>query len=200
MEYLVPQQKHTQLLRILTTPRWYLAISKLQKTKRPPLINQLKINYDASFVSNDTYAGIGLILRDGTGSCKGVRAERCNTLSPEEAEGCAVLAAFKWAQELSLINCCIEDDSKSISDYLLRKRTNLSWRTVSILNEAMMIKDTTNLNFSTSFVFRSANSVADLLAKEARYFHSDQTWLDNYPTILCPLLSADTNSDPSIFV
>ncbi|OVA19987.1 hypothetical protein BVC80_1669g13 [Macleaya cordata] len=164
------------------------------RTWRPPMINFLKINYDASFVSNDSHAGIGLILSDSTGLCKGARTERCFALNSEEAEGYAALAATRWAQELSLINCDIEGDSKSISEYLIGKKSNLSWRTTSILDDARKIMDSPDINYSPIFVYRTANLVADKLAKEARYLHSDQSWSENFPNMLCDLLSAD-NSD-----
>ncbi|OVA14299.1 Reverse transcriptase zinc-binding domain [Macleaya cordata] len=69
---------------------------------RPPSSQALKFNIDASFVSPKVFAGIGILIRDNAGSFKAANCIQLRATSSEHAEGLAILAAVKWAQELNL--------------------------------------------------------------------------------------------------
>ncbi|OVA09429.1 Reverse transcriptase zinc-binding domain [Macleaya cordata] len=64
----------------------------------PPMMNNFKINVDASFVSTDHCIDIGFLLRHNTGSFRGAKCLQHRSYSSEEAEGLALFEALKWSR------------------------------------------------------------------------------------------------------
>ncbi|OVA11468.1 hypothetical protein BVC80_8571g6 [Macleaya cordata] len=80
-----------------------------------PPFHHVKINYDASFYSADKYIGIGLLLRDNTGSWLGARSITGYALSAEESEALAILYTLQWALSLNLDRVVFEGDCHVIT-------------------------------------------------------------------------------------
>ncbi|XP_026451033.1 uncharacterized protein LOC113351224 [Papaver somniferum] len=136
----------------------------------PPEKSRLKINIDATWISANLPAGISLILRNDAGILEQGRAGALTATTPEEEEALGLLQGAKWAVEIGLSNFYLEGDCKNLFDYLNGKESLLEWQNIPILDE--VVNELKSCNIWVSFVPRSANTVADLMAKEAKHFSS----------------------------
>ncbi|OUZ99522.1 hypothetical protein BVC80_531g21 [Macleaya cordata] len=139
------------------------------RTWSPPPVGFFKINFDASYIINNDHIGIGLVLRDYMGVCRGCKMIPSSSLSAEEAEGMAALEAVKWAEALQLQQVYFEGDAKTIINYLSASTIarQIGWCTKGHLDDIQAL----TLSFtSVSFYYvpRDVNSVADALASRAR--------------------------------
>ncbi|OVA00475.1 hypothetical protein BVC80_9089g68 [Macleaya cordata] len=147
-------------------------------------------NIDASFKSYESKAGIGMLLRDETGLCRAGRSITIWAGTAEQAEGLALHSAVTWARELGYLQVIFEGDSKSIMDYLNHGFADIGWRTKNILDECLIIAKSFNC-CKFGFVYRTANCVADCLAKKACNGGQDDSWTLNPPPFLFDALNSD---------
>ncbi|OVA01478.1 hypothetical protein BVC80_8617g17 [Macleaya cordata] len=152
----------------------------------------VKFNTDASFKSVDLISGLGIILRDETGFCKGGKSITTWACSAEHAEGLAILSAVKWAQELGYKQVMFEGDSQSIMYYLNGKASGLGlgWRTKNLLDEGLSIAKHF-LSCKFAFVNRAANQVADCLAKKACNGGESDVWISDPPSYIFDVLNRE---------
>ncbi|OVA10666.1 hypothetical protein BVC80_59g59 [Macleaya cordata] len=157
----------------------------------PPPHDHWKINFDASYVINNHQAGIGLVLRDFLGMCRGVRMILARLQSSEEAEAKAALEAVKWGISLQLQKIHIEGDAQIIINYLTTTtNSSIGWRSKAHLDEARSLFG----NYQSIFFFyvpRLVNSVADALASMARTSTSECS-LTEVPSFIFDVLNSDS--------
>ncbi|OVA10686.1 hypothetical protein BVC80_53g18 [Macleaya cordata] len=157
------------------------------------MMNFLKINIDASFITTDQNAGIGFILRDNTGYFRGAKCMHCRPHSSEEVEGIALLEAINWANDLNLQRVSFESDAQTLVHYAQGKKVKIDWRCKSVLDDC---KDLISLSpsFVLSFVPRIANQAVDFLAKAARLSSSPISIMQEPPNFMFDILNLDTNN------
>ncbi|XP_026459476.1 uncharacterized protein LOC113360151 [Papaver somniferum] len=147
----------------------------------PPEESQLKINIDAAWISANLPAGFSLILRNDARLLEQGRAGALTASTPEEAEALGLLQGTKWAVELGLSNFTLEGDCNNLFDYLNGKESLLEWQNIPILDEVVNKLKPCNNFLGFHFVPRSASTVADLMAKEAKNFSSPLNWRKTIP-------------------
>ncbi|XP_026441704.1 uncharacterized protein LOC113340864 [Papaver somniferum] len=131
-----------------------------------PPEHTLKLNCDASWISEITNAGVGFVIRNSTCTFTTSEYGYCRTLSAEETEAVALLRATQWANRHNIQNLMIEGDNQATISYLQGK--------------------------TNSYVDKRANKVADLLAKEGRRSNSTAFWTNQPPSFLFPAITFDT--------
>ncbi|XP_026458707.1 uncharacterized protein LOC113359256 [Papaver somniferum] len=142
-----------------------------------PEVNTVKINCDASCISENTNAGFGFVIRNRTGTLKAAESVIFRTSTAEEAEALTLLQATNWAITNNLQHLVIEGDNQAIIKHLQGKDSTIPWQSLAILEEVR--KQTANLThfLGFNFVDRKANKVADLLAKNGKKNIRHQPWL-----------------------
>ncbi|OVA13797.1 hypothetical protein BVC80_1769g56 [Macleaya cordata] len=88
--------------------------------------------------------------------------------SAEETEGIAALEAVKWAISLQISHVLFEGDAKNIINYITSSSSStVGWRTKAHLED---VRTLLPLFISVMFMYvkRANNSVADVLATQAR--------------------------------
>ncbi|XP_026399116.1 uncharacterized protein LOC113294964 [Papaver somniferum] len=137
-------------------------------TWEPPFIGQLKINIDVSYDDVDKEFGFGLIIRDYTGTCRGVRGRHCNGgLNAEHSERFGVLEAIKWVKDLNLSNLVFESDCINVVNSLKGATLDVQWENQGFVIEIRHLLNSFS-NGSVNYVKRTANNVAQKPANKAR--------------------------------
>ncbi|OVA06267.1 Ribonuclease H domain [Macleaya cordata] len=155
----------------------------------------IKINVDASWSSNSSTAGLGLIARDCASSFRGARCLTVPALDAEHAECLAILHAIFWAQELSIYNVYIEGDNQAVLSFLNTGQGSIHWRNHNILDDAIKLLSVFHFHVC-KYVSRDCNRVADRLAVYARRNSSTETWGLNVPPFLVDVLLQDQSLLP----
>ncbi|XP_026383929.1 uncharacterized protein LOC113279449 [Papaver somniferum] len=170
-------------------------------------MNTVKINCDASSISEHTNAGFGLVFRTSSGTFRATKCGWCRTFSAQEAEVVALLRAVQWAIRHNVQNLVIEGDNLTTIKFLQGKTKDVNWKCLAVLNEVQQLADKLVSFQGFQFVDRRTNKVADLLAKEGRRSSSTIFWTDQAPRFLIPAIAFDTvkayelcNSNDSTFV
>ncbi|KAG7547813.1 Ribonuclease H domain [Arabidopsis suecica] len=137
----------------------------------PPLKTSLYCYTDASWIDSSKNAGIGWALADGSGKylLKG-SSSIAPTTSALEAEAIALLEAVLQLRRLNYQNITFCGDSASLYRYLERVKTH-SCPQSGVLEIQSYLDDITAMTKDCSgfqLIPRTANHVADALAKEAR--------------------------------
>lgn len=79
---------------------------------KPPEVNHLKINVDASVVGGQDFFSVGMVLRDHQGQYIAGKTMRfAGVVSVVEAELTGILEAMLWSQELEGDHITVESDS-----------------------------------------------------------------------------------------
>ncbi|OVA03749.1 Reverse transcriptase zinc-binding domain [Macleaya cordata] len=158
-----------------------------------PDIGFVKFNIDASFKRMDLMSGLGIVIRDETGLCRGGKSIPIRACSAEHAEGLAIYYAIVWAQELHYQQVLFEGDCKSIMDYLDGKASGLGlgWRTKNLLDEYLSIAKCF-LSCKFGFVKRSTNQVANCIGKKACNGGEPDLWISDAPSYVFDVLNTDS--------
>ncbi|XP_026398697.1 uncharacterized protein LOC113294519 [Papaver somniferum] len=143
-----------------------------------PVVNTFKLNCDASWLSELTNAGFGLIIRNWTGTFQAAEIGCCRTFSAEEVEVVALLKATQWAIRNNMQNLVIEGDNQATIWYLQGNKVNVQLQCVAILEEVRVLTDQLVSFLGFQHVDRRANKVANLLAKKGRSSSSTVSWND----------------------
>ncbi|XP_026458612.1 uncharacterized protein LOC113359124 [Papaver somniferum] len=159
-----------------TTKSKQVQKNKLNPKWKAPNIDTLKINVDASWISEVLPSTCAFILRNYTRDCERGRAGQAAGSDPQEAEPIGVLQAAIWAKERKIQNFSIEGDCESIFIYIHGKNSDISGRTKAYINEANRISHLCNNFLGFFFVPRLGNQVADILAKSVRPLNSTVEW------------------------
>ncbi|CAN1157627.1 Putative ribonuclease H protein At1g65750 [Linum perenne] len=81
----------------------------------PPPPGMSKINVDAAVFATEGLTGIGMCIRDSSGSLKGYKMMHWAGLAPaREAEAYALLQALRWVEELDIRRVVFECDAKEV--------------------------------------------------------------------------------------
>ncbi|XP_026420031.1 uncharacterized protein LOC113316011 [Papaver somniferum] len=155
-------------------------------------MNTVKINYDASWILELTNAGFGLVFRNSSGTFRAAECGWCGTFSAQKAEAVALLKAVQWANRHNIQNLAIEGDNQATIQYLQGKTITVNWQSIAILEEVKLVADKLVSFKGFQYIDRSANKVADLLAKEGRRSNSTISWTDQAPSFLFPAIAFDT--------
>ncbi|XP_026399921.1 uncharacterized protein LOC113295809 [Papaver somniferum] len=164
---------------------------------KPPLIGTSKINVDASFDLDTNQLGTGLVLRDHTGTCNGIKGSYSNgALSAEAGECMAVREALSWAKEKQLVNIHIEVDAKLVIQSITGSTLLVQWENMNLIKEIKhLISDFNSCTFS--FVGRLNNQVADSIAISVRESASNIEKYVFFKDELCSLLAKDMQNNLS---
>lgn len=157
-----------------------------------PKINTIKINCDASWISEHTNAGFGFVIRNWTGTFKGAESGTFRTSTAEEAEALSLLQATNWAITKNLQHLVIEGDNQAIIKHLQGENSTIQWQSMAILEEVNRKTELLSHFLGFNFVDRKANRVADLLDKKGRKNNRHESWLEQSPQFLFPSIAFDT--------
>lgn len=156
----------------------------------PSIYTELKINFSAAWITPEKVTGIGLILRDSTGLCRGARGRKCFSVSSEEASARAALEAVTWAKQFPLYGVTFEGDTKCIMDYLQNKTTNVQESTASLLKEASQVSNFMSGTYNRfQYVSRNANKVANETAILVRISETSFDGEANLPSYISSQLA-----------
>lgn len=150
-----------------------------------------KLNVDAAINEEGGKMGFGWVLRDDHGTFK---AAKCTpwkgVYSPKEAEAIAVREALSWLKAHNYDKVTVEIDALLVLQGL-HTAGNVSYFDLLLLD----VKDTLSLfsHVSISFVKRSANRIAHLLAGESVSLSDCKEWLYHPPNFICNALFSDMN-------
>ncbi|XP_026434041.1 uncharacterized protein LOC113331533 [Papaver somniferum] len=167
----------------LVQPNANYVITQSQHYWTPPLNNCIKINFDASFVNNNTFSGWALISRNFSGDCDGLRGGAAHAIDPEQAEVQALLEAVLWAKQKGLTKLQLEGDCLNVINAVNGSLTAVKWTTHNLIKAALGILSSFSF-WSCTYVHRDANHIADSLAKFARshticfqYYNDIPAWV-----------------------
>ncbi|XP_026384999.1 uncharacterized protein LOC113280607 [Papaver somniferum] len=138
--------------------------------------------------------GFSLIVRDDVGDFKTGRAGPFTASIPEEAEALGLLQGAQCATEKGMANFSVEGDSKNLFDYLNGRESQLEWQNQSILDEAKNVFNSCQKFLGFNFAPRTANNVADILAKEAKSFNNALSWETVPPSYILSALEVDKSN------
>nr|GMD10769.1 uncharacterized protein LOC109155154 [Ipomoea batatas] len=158
------------------------------KWQRPPS-GFLKLNVDAA---NDQHAhatGLGMILRDSTGSFVGALQVKINgSYQPKVAEAMGFQEALKWIKSINADFVQIESDALLVVE---RIKNSFSCSSFDLILDDIRVL--ANVLSCVSFVFakRSANKAAHLLARDALLLSDRKDWGPFPPPFLLDVLHSD---------
>ncbi|XP_026428820.1 uncharacterized protein LOC113324744 [Papaver somniferum] len=154
----------------------------------------LNINVDASFDNIIRKTCTGLIIRDETGACRGIKGSFVHgALNTEEAECMEIREALAWAKEKSYNKIQIEADAKLAIQSITGTTSLIQWENRNILKEIKHLSSCFSLcNFS--FIGRDDNQVAYAVAKSVRTSELDIELYDNFSANICSLLAKDSST------
>ncbi|XP_026392482.1 uncharacterized protein LOC113287846 [Papaver somniferum] len=66
--------------------------------------NDLKVNFDVSFINENSPIGIGLILHNFAGCFMGARGETSTIINFEQGKAVAAMEAINWAKAKEVLN------------------------------------------------------------------------------------------------
>ncbi|KAL5861936.1 hypothetical protein ACOSQ4_003232 [Xanthoceras sorbifolium] len=141
----------------------------------PPIFGQLKLNMDAAL--NHSRSKIGMFSFDGV-------------LKPNIAEAKAILFGVSMVLEGGFSSFSIESDAISIINCLINGILPSSKIGV-VLKDILLLLDSFGAMFSFSYVPRSANRVAHVLAKFSFDCICWQIWVKDFPSFLFDVLTED---------
>ncbi|XP_026433883.1 uncharacterized protein LOC113331389 [Papaver somniferum] len=163
-------------------------ISQHENWKKPPY-DWIKINIDASFVSQNTNAGFALIIRNSAGGFLAAMAFSARARDVNQAESLVLLRALQWVQEMNLKNVIIEGDNRSVIECCNSSVEGFKWEDQNVIIDCQKI-----LQNLESCLKRYGNSVADKLAKFARTSIRFQVWREDPPNIIASILEMESKN------
>lgn len=131
---------------------------------QPPPDDYIKINVDAATNLNLKKGAISAVVRDQYGVLLTGTARFVACTVPMEAEALAVLNALYMAESLGVDRVVVETDNLEVQDACYSPCP--PWRISSFVHKIKLILSA-HPHFSVSWSRRSANKVADLVAKMA---------------------------------
>ncbi|XP_074356365.1 uncharacterized protein LOC141696076 [Apium graveolens] len=152
------------------------------RTWRKPPAGWIKINTDAACVPGTDQFGIGCVARDEHGCFLRARCTLIHrSVQSREAEAIGLREALSWIKHWRNTKCIFECDAKLVVDAVNGDR--------GYSNFDMLIEDCVDIikhfdEVLVTFVHRSANNVADLLAKAAYSMAGLQEWIHTAPDFI----------------
>ncbi|KAK6147935.1 hypothetical protein DH2020_018847 [Rehmannia glutinosa] len=145
-----------------------------------------KCNSDAAFFRGDNKYGIGLILRDDTGSVVACRT-LCwqGQISVIEGEAVGLLEGIKWAKSLGVPRVVFEMDAKAIVDAI--GEPGEDWSELGRIIRSCRKLLESEPSYMVQFTKRQANVVAHALARASCSYVSPSTWVEPPPFVVAHL-------------
>ena len=149
----------------------------------------MKINFDGTTFKDINNAGLGIVIRDGSGQVLASLLEQIHLpYSSDLVEAMTMARAIYFAAELGFSSYVLEGDSEVIIKALKNEEDSLA-PFGHILAAA---KSSTNVScISFSHICRLGNSVAYNLAKHARHVAGLKVWMEDVPPHLYSVLLTD---------
>ncbi|CAK9171319.1 unnamed protein product [Ilex paraguariensis] len=153
----------------------------------------VKINFDGAIFSSIKAVGIGVVIRDWRGRfCAGLSRLIRRPLSVESVETLAACCALDLGRQLGYSSIVLEGDALSVVEAIGKKEPNLS--EAGHLIELIQSSTELLMDFSSSWVWRSANGVADALAHYACQCTDSALWRGVCPYFIGPLILRESSS------
>ena len=159
---------------------------------RPPDPNIYKINFDAAVFRASKLARVGVIVRDNRGDP--IRALTMHVpfrQSVAELEMVACQRAVQFALEIGLTQVVVKGDSIIVIEAL--KNGIGQFASYENILDDIQFQSTCFQFIDFSFTSRVCNSVADALAKKARFGVGLLVWLEDLPEDIAPLVVRDVH-------
>lgn len=152
--------------------------------------NTVKINCDAATFEDSNCYSSAFVVRNDRGEVLEARSKcRVVSISPDIAEAMGVREALSWTKESNHQNVVIETDCLVVVQAMRASDLLSSYFGVLIKECKSMIHDLSSSSVSVRFVKRSANKVADFLAK-ATYSPTDHIWrVSDHPEFINVLMN-----------
>ncbi|KAK9987671.1 hypothetical protein SO802_027910 [Lithocarpus litseifolius] len=159
---------------------------------RPPDPHCLKINFDAAVFRQSSLASVGVVVRNNVGEVEGAMSSPIPMAQAvADLEALACLKAVLFALELGITRVVFEVDSAVVINALLHGAGAFA-SFGNILDDIRVLFAAFQFVVFT-FVSRCCNSVADALAKKAKFLDGAQVWLHDVPADIAPLVLRDVH-------
>ncbi|XP_026419782.1 uncharacterized protein LOC113315739 [Papaver somniferum] len=172
-------------------------IQKQVQLWSPPPMGVLKINVDAAFVYDTSEFDIGLIIRDSTGICRGIRGKYFNGgIDPENVECLHIKEALMWARDCQFHQVILEGISLNVINSINQKNSSVQWNNLGIIEDIRQIVSTISCfsGITLSHVKRTANNVAHVIAKTSIADRSTFEYSCNIPDKFKKIIGDDQKS------
>ncbi|XP_026400611.1 uncharacterized protein LOC113296521 [Papaver somniferum] len=141
--------------------------SSFSKWKTPP-VGTVKFNIDGSFDYETNRYGIGVVIRDHSGTCLGTKGSHGDgALNPEAVECMAIREYLFWELRKNFSKIQIEADAKLVIESINGSSSLIYWEKKNLIKEIQYLSSKFSFCVFIS-VPRSDNQVADKIAKTAR--------------------------------
>ena len=147
------------------------------QTRTPPTGFQYKINFDAAVFVDIKASGFGVVIWNDKGKVMAALSTKgLPMMDNEEAEVLAGRKALEFALDSGFTEVVLEGDNIGVMRSIQSNRANNSclghiYGDIHCLVASFRV-------WSISYVKRTANSIAHLLAKYARQVVDEQVWLE----------------------
>ena len=170
-----------------------LAPAPLPSWWTPPPVGLYKVNFDAAWAKDHSEGGIGVVIRDHSGSfLAGLSKSGCRVSSAEAAELVAAYEAINFAVDAGFRNFLLEGDNIGVMNAIRCNEDGLGSGGAIVADIVKACLSCASLSFC--FVKREGNCVAHQLAKYARSILDFVVWLEDPPSWLNDVLSRDVIS------
>ncbi|XP_058000721.1 uncharacterized protein LOC110633654 [Hevea brasiliensis] len=162
-------QNAVEEVRSLVTPQHHSQLSSnaspapLQVRWIASNLGSVKVNVNASFKSDNSMAGYGIIVRNAEGSMIDGCAATFTALSPLGIEGVALREAVLFVINRGYSSVILESDSQLLIKLLSDMSLPIPWEIQAVMHDLRVMLDSYPL-FSVCYVLRDANSCANWLA------------------------------------
>lgn len=147
----------------------------------PPSADHIKVNVDATINERDDRIGLGMVVRDASGSVLLAASQsKWPFISVERAELEALLWAVDFIKDRGWHHVVMEGDAQYVIHALQRKSNRSFHNQIIVDNILASVSAIDHLSFS--FCYREANSVAHRLAKWALSSVCSNVWHDGGPS------------------
>ncbi|WCJ18876.1 RNA-directed DNA polymerase (reverse transcriptase)-related family protein [Euphorbia peplus] len=167
-----------------------LGVSSSVWTKPP--VGKLKLNVDGGLFSAEFMASAGMVVRDAAGLfIAGKNVPILFNSDPSTVEAFSIREALSWIKNQNWTDIILETDSMVFCQSLARPLKVTSPYNAIVEDCRLILNELTNC--SISFVKRSANSVAHLLARSFILPHCQGVWFSNPPDFIVSALLSDSS-------
>lgn len=150
----------------------------------------LKFNVDGSFKGGNHPAGIGIVVRDDSGSVVDGFHGFLQSFSVAGVEALALLKACRMVDTLQVEKAWFKTDCKDLAVAVLSNCEDVDWRCGPLIHDISGALRS-NVSWKLSWVPRQANYAANWVAKQAEKKMCLAGWVCTPPSSLASILSRD---------